>query len=61
MVELAEYIINNMFWEEKTEELDRVKLAFFFGDTIARAQEQEKEAKSNPSNPDKKDLQEQYD
>lgn len=61
MVELAEYIINNMFWEEKTEELDRVKLAFFFGDTIARAQEQKEEAKSNPSRPDKKDLQEQYD
>lgn len=61
MAELAEFIINNMFWEEKTEELDRVKLAFFFGDTIAKAQEQDEEAKSDPIRPDKKDLQEQYD
>lgn len=61
MVELAEFIINNMFWEEKTEELDRVKLAFFFGDTIAKAQEQEEKAKDDPIKPDKKDLQEQYD
>lgn len=61
MVKLAEFIINNMFWEEKTEELDRVKLAFFFGDTIAKAQEQEEKAKDDPIKPDKKDLQEQYD
>lgn len=61
MAELAEFVINNMFWEEKTEELDRVKLAFFFGDAIAKAQEQEEEAKSDPIRPDKKDLQEQYD
>lgn len=61
MAELAEFIINNMFWEEKTEELDRVKLAFFFGDTIAKAQEQDEEAKDDPIKPDKKDLQEQYD
>lgn len=61
MAELAEFIINNMFWEEKTEELDRVKLAFFFGDTIAKAQEQEEKAKDDPIKPDKKDLQEQYD
>ena len=46
MVELAEFIINNMFWEEKTKELDQVKLAFFFGDTIARSQEQEGEESS---------------
>lgn len=59
IAELAEFIINNMFWEEKTEELDRVKLAFFFGDTIAK--EQEEEEKSDPIKPDKKDLQEQYD
>lgn len=54
MAELAEFIINNMFWEEKTEELDRVKLAFFFGDTIAKAQDEE--AKDDPIKPDKKDL-----
>ena len=59
MAELAEFIINNMFWEEKTEELDRVKLAFFFGDTIAKAQDEE--AEDDPIKPDKKDLQEQYD
>lgn len=28
LVELAEFIINNMLWEEETEELDKVKLAF---------------------------------
>lgn len=32
---LSEYIINNMFYDEETEDLDRVKLAFFFGDIIA--------------------------
>lgn len=31
---LSEYIMNNMFWDEKTEELDKVKLAFFFGQNI---------------------------
>lgn len=62
MVELAEFVINNMIWEEKTEELDRVKLAFFFGDAIAKAEEQqEEEAEGDPPEPDKKDLQEQYD
>lgn len=62
MAELAEFIINNMFWEEKTEDLDRVKLAFFFGDTIAKTQEQEEEkAAAGSTKPDTKDLQEQYD
>lgn len=28
---LSEYILNNMFWDEETEELDRVKMALFFG------------------------------
>ena len=45
MSTLAEFIINNMFWEEGTEDLDRVKLAFFFGNTIA-----EKEKQQNSSN-----------
>ena len=45
MSTLAEFIINNMFWEEETEDLDRVKLAFFFGNTIA-----EKEKQQNSSN-----------
>lgn len=40
MIELAEFIINNMFWEEKTEELDKVKLAFFFGMAVANTQEE---------------------
>ena len=40
MAALAEFIINNMFWEEETEDLDRVKLAFFFGDTIATKERQ---------------------
>ena len=56
MVELAEFIINNMFWEEKTEDLDRVKLAFFFGDTIAKTIEKEED-----SNSPNTDLQEQDD
>lgn len=60
MVELAEFIINNMFWEEKTEELDKVKLAFFFGDTIAQAQAAD-ESTSEPLEPDNKDLPEAYD
>lgn len=42
MVELAEFILNNMFWEEKTEDIDKVKLAFFFGDTIYNQQSSEK-------------------
>lgn len=32
--DLSEYILNNMFWDEKTEELDRIKMAFFFGQSI---------------------------
>ena len=40
MAMLAEYIINNMFWEEETEDLDRIKLAFFFGETIATKENQ---------------------
>lgn len=35
LAKVAEYIINNIFWEEKTEDLDRVKMAFFLGDIIA--------------------------
>lgn len=60
LVELAEFVVNNMFYEERTEELDRIKLAFFFGDTIAKVQEQE-EAKDNSIKHNKRDLQEQYD
>lgn len=31
VVKLSEYILNNMFWEEEEEELDKVKLALSFG------------------------------
>ena len=31
LLDLSEYILNNMFWEEETEELDRVKMAIFLG------------------------------
>lgn len=31
---LSEYILNNMFWDEETEELDRVKMALFFGQSV---------------------------
>ena len=34
LMDLASFIINNMFWDEKTGDLDRVKMAFFFGETI---------------------------
>lgn len=53
---LAEFIINNMFWDEKTEDMDKVKLAFFLGDTIAKTIEKEEEVDSNPPNTDKTDL-----
>ena len=43
---LAEYIINNMFWEEETEDLDKVKLAFFFGDIIATKVRQQNQEES---------------
>ena len=38
---LTEYIINNIILEKDTENLDRVKLAFFFGN-IAAMEEKEK-------------------
>lgn len=41
--EMAEYVLNNMFWEEKTEELDRVKMAFFFGQLAQQANEESKD------------------
>lgn len=43
MVELAEYIMNNIFYEEKTKEIDMVKLAFFFGDIISNSQKEDKD------------------
>lgn len=36
-LELSEFILNNMFWDEESEELDKVKLAIFFGQSL-RAQ-----------------------
>ena len=45
MVSLAEFIINNMFWERETEALDKVKLAFFFGDIIATKEKQQNQKK----------------
>lgn len=47
MAKLAEFIINNMFWEEETEDIDRVKLAFFFGNTIAMQQKKEENEESS--------------
>lgn len=59
MIELAEYIINNMFWEEKTEEMDRIKMAFFFGDAIYTQQAQSAEEDSEiPPDKNKQGLQE---
>ncbi len=31
---LSEYILNNMFWDRESEELDRVKMAIFFGQSV---------------------------
>ena len=57
MAELAEFIYNNMFWDEETEETDKIKLAFFFGDMIANQQNTaEKEIASSPTESNK-DLQ----
>lgn len=36
LAEMAEYILNNMFWDEQSEDSDRVKLAFFFGQMISQ-------------------------
>lgn len=47
MAKLAEFIINNMFWEEDTEDLDKVKLAFFFGNTIAMQRKKEENEESD--------------
>ena len=52
MIALAEFIFNNMFWDEKTEDMDKVKLAFFLGDTIAKTIEKEEEVDSNSPNTD---------
>lgn len=41
MVKLAEFVLSNMFWDEGQEDIDRIKLAFFFGDAINQAVEQE--------------------
>lgn len=62
MADLAEFIINNMFWEEKTEESDKVKLAFFFGDQIAthQAKQTAEKAESQQSSAEvNKDFQEE--
>jgi hypothetical protein len=37
LAELAEYIMNNLFYDEETEESDKVKFGFFFGDMIAQS------------------------
>ena len=41
LAEMSEYVINNMFY---TEEIDRINLALFFGDLVAR---QKKDEESN--------------
>lgn len=41
LVEFAEYVLNNMFWEEETEELDTIKMAFWFGSLIYQHKEDE--------------------
>lgn len=59
MAELAEFIYNNMFWDEKTEESDKIKLAFFFGDMIATHEAKERAQKETQETPQAKDFQEE--
>lgn len=60
MAELAEFIFNNMFWDESTEETDKIKLAFFFGDMISMQQaKQEADTKGGEAQQQTKDLQEE--
>ena len=60
MVELSEFIMNNMFWEEKTEDIDKVKLAFFFGNTIYAQKSQLEEKVDSSLSRENKDLEEAY-
>lgn len=60
MVELSEFIMNNMFWEEKTEDIDKVKLAFFFGNTIYAQKSQLEEKVDSSLSKENKDLEEAY-
>ena len=34
LLHLSEYILNNMFWDEDTEKLDRVRMALFLGQGV---------------------------
>lgn len=43
LAELSEFVMNNMIWEEDTEDIDKVKMAFFFGDLIASKNSKENE------------------
>lgn len=43
MVKLAEFVLSNMFWDEGQEDIDRVKVAFFFGNAISQVVEREDE------------------
>lgn len=36
LIELSEYIINNMIYDPETENSDKIKLSFFFGQCIAK-------------------------
>lgn len=48
MVKLSEFIMNNIIWQEESETLDRIKLAFFFGNTIsAERKKQDNESMEN--------------
>lgn len=49
LTDLSEYIINNMLWDEKTKEIDKVKLAFFFGDVIAQQNKKTEEEQKIPN------------
>lgn len=63
MTHLSEYIINNMFFDPETEEIDKIKLAFFFGDTIATKQSQEQKEESDIEfvlEEDREDLEKEY-
>lgn len=36
LLDLSEYIYNNMFWDDKTEDIDKMKVAFFLGGIVGK-------------------------
>lgn len=43
LIEFSEYIFNNIFWNEKTEEKDKIRLALFLGLAVGNSIDTSKE------------------